>query len=432
MSAPLDNPGLWMKMQIADLFPLMRSLTGEGTRETMRRLAKHVPFELTEVPSGTEAFDWTVPDEWTFREAWIEGPDGKRVVDAADHTLHLVNYSAPFRGEMDLAELKDHLYTRPDMPDAIPYVTSYYRRHWGFCLRHDDFEKLAEGRYKVCVDTTLQPGSMTYAGLVIPGESDTEILLSSYCCHPSMANNELSGPVMLTLLGLYLQSLPARRYTYRLVLVPETIGAITYLSKNLMHMREKLLAGLVVTCTGGPGVPAYIPTRAGDSYIDKLACHVMANVMEETRILDFTASSSDERRYNAPGVDLPVGSVVRTRYFDYPEYHTSKDDLDFVTPEQLSASFDIYVKCLNALEHNRKYQVTTLCEPNLGKRGLYPTVGGAHHIETRLNDILALCAYADGENDLVDIANIHSRPVWAFYDTVKDLIANGLLELAEE
>lgn len=414
-----------------ELFPICRSLTGDGLRYTLDRIAEEIPLVEYEVPSGTQVFDWTIPDEWNPRSAWIETPSGKRICDFSENNLHLLNYSMPFEGEVGLEELKKHIYTRPDLPDAIPYVTSYYQRRWGFCMRHSDFEALQPGKYRVMIDVELRPGSLTYADLVLPGDTEEEILLSTYICHPSMANNELSGPALTTYLAKYLMAKKNRHYTYRFVFAPENIGVVTYLSRNLRILQERVRAGYVVTCVGGPGQVTYMESRAGDSLVDKVTRHVLRHRNEGGRILDFTHSGSDERRYNAPGVDLPVGCLVRTRFFDYPEYHTSLDDLNFVSVTQMAASYDLYCECIDTLELNRRYRVTTLCEPNLGSRGLYPTVGAPDSVSEEVDDFLALCSYCDGVHDLIDIADLHRKPISNFSPRVRSFLEAGLLEVVE-
>lgn len=432
-AAPAQAPsratgiGAAMHSLMSELFPICRSITGPGVRETLQCLARHIPLRITEVPSGTRCFDWTIPDEWSVRDAYIADMAGKRLIDFRVCNLHVLSYSEPVDQVLTFEELRPYLYTRPDLPDAVPYLTSYYQRRWGFCLSENQKNRLGPGPFRVRIDSTLAPGALTYGEMRLEGESDEEILLSTYVCHPSMANNELSGPVLTTFLARHLMAQPQRRFTYRIVFAPETIGALCYLSRNLAALQEKVVAGYIVTCVGGPGGPTYLSSRSGDAPVDRVTRHVLAHCGEDYRLCDFTARGSDERQYGAPGVDLPVGSLMRAKYGDYPQYHTSLDDLAFVTPDQLERSFDRYVACLEALEKNRRYRVTTLGEPNLGRRGLYPTLGGQAKLPADIDAMMALLGYCDGRLDLIDIAQRHARPVWDFYPAADALVAHGLL-----
>ena len=417
-----------MRALMEELFPINRSLTGHGVRQTLDILGKHISLEISEVPSGTQVFDWTVPDEWNCTDAYIMDAEGQRVVDFQANNLHVLGYSEPVEGDFTLEDLKDHLYTRPDLPDAIPYLTSYYARRWGFCLSQTQLDGMGPGPYQVKIDSTLEPGSLTYGELLIPGESDEEVLLSTYMCHPSMANNELSGLLVVTWLVKWLLARTDRHYSYRILFVPETIGAITYLLRHMEEMKAKTVAGYVVTCVGGPGRPTFIQTRTQDTLLDKITKHVLEHCGEDYQILPFADRGSDERQYNAPGVDMPVSTLARTLFADFPEYHTSLDNLDFVTGAQLEASLELYKKCLLALERNRIYRVTTLCEPQLGKRGLYPTLGSQHDIADKMKVTNALIGYCDGTLDLIDVAAAHGLPVWDFYETADKFVTEGVLE----
>jgi aminopeptidase-like protein len=423
--------GVEMHGWAKDLFPICRSLTGNGVRETLAYLGRIVPgLTVHEVPSGTRAFDWTVPDEWNTRGAYIEDENGNRVVDFARNNLHVVGYSTPVDEWMTLAELQPYLHSIPDQPGAIPYITSYYVRRWGFCLPHAQRESLAEGRYHVVIDSTLEPGSLTYGEIRIPGREEKEILLSTYICHPSMANNELSGPVVTTALARWVSSLGNRRFSYRIVFVPETIGAIVYISRHLDELREKVAAGYVVTCIGDDRAYSLLHSRAGDTLADRAAKLVLKKHAPDFVEYSYLDRGSDERQYCSPGVDLPVASIMRTRYNSYPEYHTSLDDLTLVTPRGLEGGFDAIRKTIELIEHNHTYQATTLCEPQLGKRGLYPTLStrGAGYAVRDMTNVLA---YADGTRDLIDLADHIGISADEAVENGTKLVSAGLLKAVD-
>jgi aminopeptidase-like protein len=408
------------------LWPIARSLTGPGFRETLAILAETAgEMELHRWATGEPVLDWTIPDEWTIREAWIRGPDGERVVDFAEHTLHVLGYSEPIHRTMPLEELQRHLHSLPELPEAIPYVTSYYRRRWGFCLAHSARERLPEGEYEVMIDADLGPGHVVVGEVVVDGGPE-EVLFSTYCCHPSMANNELSGPVVAAHLAAAVRALPDRRYTYRFLFVPETIGSIAYLARFGDRLRERLAAGYVITCAGDPGPFTYKRSRRGDTLADRVAEHVLAD--REHRVLDFFPTGSDERQYCSPGFDLPVGSVMRTMYATYPEYHTSLDDLSFVTPEGLGGTLDAYREIVAALEGNETYSATQpYGEPQLGKRGLYPSIGGPRAVEQTIADMMWLLNLCDGTRDLLAVAERSGRPLAALAPIAARLVEGGLL-----
>jgi len=413
---------------LKELYPICRSITGDGVRETLDILKRFIPLNSHEVPSGTKVFDWTVPDEWNINDAYVLDEKGNKVIDFKENNLHVVNYSIPIDKVISLEKLQEHLHSYPSIPDAIPYVTSYYKRYWGFCLSEKSRNALKPGDYTVKIDSTLEPGSLTYGELLIEGETDKEILLSTYICHPSMANNELSGPVLTTWLAKELLGKSTKPYySYRILFLPETIGAITYLSKNYKTMKDKTIAGYVITCIGGPDNFTYLSSRQGDCLTDKITKHILKAYKYPHRILPYTERGSDERQYCAPGIDLPIGSLMRSKYHEYKEYHLSNDNLEFVTPEQMLESFNVYLKCLEAIESNRKYKITVLCEPQLGKRGLYPNLGAAKKIEVEQNDIMAIIGYSDGKHDLLNIAEIHGRPIKAYFKPVRQMVEAGLL-----
>jgi aminopeptidase-like protein len=420
-----DDCGAAMHALAAELFPICRSITGDGVRQTLAILRRHAPLRVLEVPSGTRVLDWTVPPEWNVRDAYVLDEQGERVIDFRKSNLHLVGYSLPVDVTLPLAELQEHLYSLEAQPTAIPYVTSYYRERWGFCLAHQDRLALAEGTYRAVVDSSLSPGSLTYAELLIPGEAEDEVFLSTDICHPSMANNELSGPVVTTFLAEWLLSAP-RRFTYRLAFVPETIGALTYLSRNLDALREHVVAGFSVTCIGDDHAYSYLPSREGGTLADRVALKVLGDEHPDFVAYSYLDRGSDERQYCSPGVDLPVASVMRTKYREYPEYHTSLDDLELVTPAGLQGGFDALRSCVELIERNRVYRATCLGEPQLGRRGLYPSLG-TKQTHDAVACLLDLLAYADGTRDLIALSDAIRVPVAELYPLVDTLVREGLL-----
>jgi len=412
------------------LFPICRSITGNGVRKTLKIISEYIPINNTEIPTGTKVFDWVIPDEWNIKDAYIKTADGKMVVDFKENNLHLVGYSEPFEGKIKLEELEDHLYSLPDQPDLIPYVTSYYQRRWGFCLAENIRKQLKNTVYEVKIDSTLEPGNLTYADLVIKGKSKKEIIFSTYICHPSLANNELSGPVVATFLTKYLIERKNNYYTYRFIFVPETIGAIAYLSTHLKYLRKNVIAGYVLTCIGDSGPFSYLQSRRGDTLTDRVTMHVLKHTEKEYKFYDYLARGSDERQYCAPGIDLPVGSLMRTKYGEYPEYHTSGDNMDIINPVELEKSLDKLKLYIDVIENNRIYKTTILGEPQLGKRGLYPTIStktSAVDVKTMMN----ILAYCDGQNDLLWIAEKIGKPIMELFSIVETLFQNDLLKIID-
>jgi aminopeptidase-like protein len=393
--------------QIFDrLWPLLRSITGEGLRTSLEILAEVVPLERIEVPSGTQVFDWSIPPEWRVRAAYVVAPNGERILDVADHTLHLLNYSTQFRGKLSRSELDEHLYSLPEQPQAIPYVRSYYEPRWGFCLPHEQRMALPDGDFEVVVDTEHFDGALSIGEVILPGDERDEVLLSTNLCHPSLANNELSGPLVAAYLYRRLAALPHRRYTYRFVFLPETIGSLAYLSLRGDHLRERVVAGYVITCVGLDTQCVYKRSRRGDSLADRVALHALAERGQPfTDLHFFPDDGSDERQYCSPGFDLPLGSLMRGMYASYPEYHTSLDNKALISFPALQETIDIYEQVLRVLEANRHYRrVLPQGEPNLGRRGLYPTLAIRYSNEPR-SALLWLLNYADGKNDLLTIAS---------------------------
>lgn len=410
-----------------DLFPIHRSITGAGVRETLAYLANLLPgLVVHAVPSGTQAFDWTVPDEWTIRDAYIADDAGHKVIDYNKHNLHVVGYSEPVDTWLSLAELDEHLYSLPEQPDAIPYVTSYYNRLWGFCLPHHQRKALPSGRYHVVIDSDLKPGVLNYADLILPGKEDSEILLSTYICHPSIANNELSGPVVTAALAQWLQSLQNRRFTYRIVFVPETVGAIVYLSNNSERMMQKTAAGFEISCVGDDRAYSFLPSRKGGTLADRVAEQTLKQHGIDYARYSFLDRGADERQYCSALIDLPVVLVMRTKFGSYPEYHTSLDDLSVISPAGLEGAFNILQSCLQALEANYVYKATMPCEPQLGRRGIKPTLSTKNVVVPRT--LMNVLAYADGQTDLLAISEIIGVDMMECAAAAVRLEQEGLLE----
>ena len=412
---------------IAELYPICRSITGDGVRETLEILRKRIALDVHEVPSGTSVFDWTVPKEWNVRDAYVAAADGRRVIDFKRSNLHVVGYSVPVRERMSLARLREHLFSRPDLPDVIPYRTSYYRETWGFCLSHRQLQALPEGEYEVVIDSTLEPGSLTYGEWYLAGAEEDEVLLSCHVCHPSLCNDNLSGIAVATALAEYLASRP-RRYSYRVLFVPGTIGSITWLAQN-EHRVSRIKHGFVLTGVGDGGMFTYKRSRRGDAEIDRAAAHVLRHADGSHRVVDFTPYGYDERQYCSPGFDLPVGCFMRTPHGEYREYHTSADDLGFVTPAALEESLGVCQRIVDVLEGNVRYaNQNPKCEPQLGKRGLYRSIGGGLDPASREMAMLWVLNLSDGRHTLLDIAERAALPFAAVRDAATALAEHGLLK----
>lgn len=411
------------------LWPIARSITGDGLRQSLDIIQEIIPLVRTEVPSGTAVYDWTVPKEWNIRNAWIITPDGRKIADFQINNLHLVNYSVPVHKKISWSELKNHLHTVPEMPDAVPYITSYYRETWGFCLSNAEFEKLPEtGEYEVFIDSDLKLGSMTWAECVLPGESSEEIFFSTYLCHPSMANNELSGPIATAFLAQKISRLKKRKYTYRFLFAPETIGVIAFLAQHGSHLKSKMKAGYVLTCCGDPGDFTYKRSKHRNSLADRAAEHVLQYSGKKHRIIEFAVGGSDERQYCSPGFNLPVGSLMRTPYQQYKEYHTSLDDKSFISFDALQETIDTYYDIARVMELNDKYRnVIDCCEPQLGKRGLYPSGINPLYDRQELHRRLHFLSFADGQKDLLDIAEWRKEHALLYEHTIRECREAGLV-----
>ena len=408
-------------------FPICRSITGDGFRRTLDLIRERVPLEVHEVPSGTAVLDWTVPPEWNIREAWIADSSGRRVVDFARSNLHVVGYSVPVRARMSLAELRPHLHSLPDRPSLIPYRTSYYEPGWGFCLAHEVLEGMSDGEYEVCIDSTLAPGSLTYGELLLAGEREDEVLISCHSCHPSLANDNLSGMAIAALLA---ESLAGRklRYSYRFLFIPGTIGSIVWLARNEARV-ERVKHGLVLTCLGDAGDTTYKRSRRGRAEIDRAAELVLRHSAAGHTIQDFFPYGYDERQYCSPGFDLAVGCLMRTPHGRFPEYHTSADDLSFIRPAALADSFAKLVRTLRVLEENRTWRnLNPRGEPQLGRRGLYQAIGGRPDTTARQMAMLWVLNLSDGGHTLLDIAERGGLPFGLVSEAAAMLESHDLLE----
>jgi aminopeptidase-like protein len=425
-NAALIPSGEELYRLIVDLYPLCRSITGDGLRATLRRLGEVVPLTMNEVPSGTPVFDWTVPREWNIHDAYIKNSRGERVVDFRKSNLHVVNYSVPVHRRMSVAELKPFLFTLPDHPDWIPYRTSYYKEGWGFCLTHRQLEQLSEDQYEVSIDSTLKDGHLTYGEFFLAGRSEQEVIISCHACHPSLCNDNLSGLTIAAFLARYLSSQP-RRYSYRFLFIPGTIGAIVWLSSNEDKV-SRIAHGLVLSCLGDAGKFSYKKSRRGIAEIDRAVAQVLKDAGLPYELQEFTPYGYDERQFCSPGFNLPVGRLSRTPNGCYPEYHTSADNLDFVQPEYLKDSFDRCCAIVSLLERNSKYiNLNPKCEPQLGKRGLYHSIGGLPDAGEREMAMLWVLNLSDGGHSLLDIAERANLSFNIVFDAAKTLQEHGLL-----
>ena len=411
-----------------ELFPICRSLTGPGVHQTLNILKREVEeLKVYEIPTGTKAFDWTVPQEWSINDAYIMDSEGNRVVDFKKSNLHVISYSIPVDTIMTLEELQPYLHSLPSQPDAIPYLTSYYERRWGFCLSENQRASLKSGMYRVKIDSKLEDGYLRYGEIVLKGKVEEEVFLSTYVCHPSMGNNELSGPTVTIELAKWINSLKERHYTYRIIFIPETIGSILYLSRNLEHLKKNVIAGFNITCCGDNNAYSFMPSRDGTTISDNIARHVLKYMAPDHNKYSFLNRGSDERQYCSPGVDLPVTSIMRSKYHTYPEYHTSKDDLSYISPEGLFGGYNVIKNCISCLEHNVIPNSIITCEPHLSSRGLYPTLStkNQNQIMSKLMDVIA---YSDGKRNFLEIAEIIGWPMWELFEIIDQLREKGIIE----
>lgn len=386
------------------LFPICRSITGNGVRKTLKILGEHVPLNISEYPSRKKCFDWVIPDEWNISSAWIRDEKNRKIIDFAENNLHVLGYSEPISMTLSLSELKKHLYTDPSRPDVIPYRTSYYERRWGFCMSQKQLESLKEGKYKVQINSVLKPGKLTLAEAFLPGKSRKEIFFSCYLCHPSLANDSLSGVVLTAKLYEYLKNRGNNHYSYRFIFVPETIGAIVYLHRNRNTVKSRTYCGMVITCVGDPGEYNYKKTRQGNHPLDRIAENVLKHNVNKYKSHDFFLPGSDERQYSSPGFNLPVGSLMRS-FYGLPSYHSSADNLQNVTSGALEETFGIYSKIIEGIEADFRYEnQNPYCEPFLSKYGLYETVGAKMDSNKYIKKTLSILNFSDGNHSLIDIA----------------------------
>ncbi len=432
MADNLDTEALGREMYslIEELYPICRSITGEGLRETLRRLQRIVPLTMHEVPTGTQVFDWTVPKEWNIRDAYIKNSKGEKVVDFHKSNLHVVNYSAPVFRRMLLEELRSHLFTLPDHPDWLPYRTSYYKENWGFCLSHNQYLALPDGEYEVRIDSSLEAGYLTYGEYFLPGRSAREVLISCHACHPSLCNDNLSGVALVAFLASELSRF-SLRYSYRFLFIPGTIGSIAWLCLNEPHL-PRIKHGLVAACLGDPGRLSYKRSRQGNAEIDRAVVHVLRHAGTEFDVTDFSPYGYDERQFCSPAFDLPVGSLTRTPHGRFAEYHTSADNLDLVRPAQVADSLLTYLRVIEVLEGNKPYRnLNPKCEPQLGRRGLYGAMGGHTQSAAAELALLWVLNLSDGRHELLDIAERSALPFATIARAAHALTRTALLEPVE-
>ncbi|MCC5651539.1 DUF4910 domain-containing protein [Nostoc sp. XA013] len=416
-----------MYQLISDLYPLCRSITGDGLRKTLDIIQKNIPLAIHDIPSGTEVFDWTIPKEWNIRDAFIKNSQGQKIIDFHESNLHIVNYSINIHENMPLQDLKTHLFTLPDRPDWIPYRTSYYKENWGFCLSHNQLLELKDEVYEVCIDSSLENGSLTYGEYYIRGKKADEIVISCHTCHPSLCNDNLSGLALATFLGKHLSQI-SPSYSYRFLFIPGTIGSITWLALNEANVNN-IKHGLVITCVGDSGKSHYKKSRQGNAEIDKAVTHVLKNSGQDYEIMEFSPYGYDERQFCSPGFNLPVGCFMRSPHGTYPQYHTSADNLDLVKPQYLADSFSKILSVLDIIENNKKYlNQNPKCEPQLGKRGLYSAIGGQTDTKKSEMAMLWILNLSDGNHTLLDISEKSSLEFDLIKKTAETLLQFNLLK----
>lgn len=412
--------GREMHQFITELYPICRSITGDGVRETLRRIGREIPLAIREVASGTEVFDWTVPKEWNLHDAYVKSSQGEKIIDFHKSNLHVMSYSVPVRQKMSLHDLKVHLHTLPEHPDWIPYRTSYYTEDWGFCLSQRQFLELKDEEYEVCIDASLEDGHLTYGECYLPGESTDEVLISSHVCHPSLCNDNLSGISLAVAVAKKLKT-TSRRYSYRFLFAPATLGPIVWLAANEAQT-ERIRHGLILACVGDSGKTTYKKSRRGDAEVDRAVAHVLKHSGQDYQIKEFSPWGYDERQYCSPGFNLPVGCLMRTPNGCFPQYHSSADDLEFVRAESLEDSFDKCMSVLEVLENNHTYvNQNPKCEPRLGKRGLYRKMGGQAHATSSELAMLWVLNFSDGKHSLLDIAERSGLPFLALHQAATAL-----------
>jgi aminopeptidase-like protein len=423
-----NDVGKEMYNLIERLYPICRSITGQGVRDTLKIIQERIPLKINEVPSGTKVFDWTIPKEWNIKDAYIKNSRGEKIIDFKKLNLHILNYSTSVNKKITLKELKEHLFTNEDYPDLVPYLTSYYQEQWGFCLSDNQLKTLSDDTYEVMVDSTLKDGFLTYGELYLPGEIEDEVLFSTYVCHPSLCNDNLSGVVLLTFLAEYLGRVK-HKFSYRFLFIPETIGAITWLSLNEAKV-AKIKYGLVATCVGDEGISTYKRSRIGDAEIDKIVEKVLLDSGDNYKIIDFVPTGSDERQFCSPGFNLPIGSLMRTIHGGFDQYHTSADNLTFIKPGSLQDSLKKYLDVVFIIENNKTYLNTVMKgEPQLGKRGIYSMIGGKKGKKVSQWEMFWTLNFSDGSHSLLDIARRSGLSFKQISEAAEKLAKADLLKL---
>ncbi len=426
-----NNYGVKIYALAKKLFPICRSLTGDGNRLTFKIIKEIIPnLKIYEKKTGSKVFDWVVPKEWNIKDAYISDKNNNKIIDFKRNNLHIMSYSIPVNKKISLKELKKKLHYNRKLKNAIPYVTSYYKKDWGFCLSYNKFKSMSDKFYNVKIKSSLKSGHLTYADILVKGKSEKEILFSTYICHPSMGNNELSGPVLSTFLAKFIQKRKKRKFSYRFVFAPENIGSIVYINKNLKKLKKNVIAAFNITCVGDNKNFSFIPSKVGNSLSDRAGRRVLKRSGKKFKVYPFLEfSGSDERRYNSPGVDIPMCSIMRTKYGSYKEYHTSKDDLKFISPKGFAESFRLYSDLINLFESNNFYKIKTICEPQLSKRNLYPKISKwpSHDYKDKVGNLISVLSLLDGKNDLIDISEKANIPYKKTQKIIKSLKEKNLI-----